>query len=73
MRRFTRPWATFIELASSRPAVIARPSRAVVRKESWWRSAARRLASVVVTATRRMPPPAAVARNSWSLTLAGSQ
>ena len=62
----TRPWATFIELASSSPPVMARPKSAVVRKESPWRSRARRLASVVVTATSRIPPPAAVARSSWS-------
>ena len=67
MRRLTRPWATFIELASSSPAVMARPSRALARKESWWRSLAVRLAWVVLTATMRMPPPAAVARRSWSL------
>ena len=64
MRRLTRPWATFIELANSRPAVIARPSKAVVRKDSPWRRRASALVSLLLTATRRIPPPAAVARSS---------
>ena len=64
MRRLTRPWATFIELASSRPALIARPSRVVVRNERPWRRLASSLVAVVVTATRRIPPAAAVARSS---------
>ena len=66
MRRLTRPWLTFIELASSRPAVIARLSSTVVRNERPWRSRAIWLRPVVVAATIRIPPPAAVARSSWS-------
>ena len=52
--------------ASSRLALIARPSITVVRNERPCRCRASRKVSVVDTATSRIPPCAAVARTSRS-------
>ena len=50
-----------MELASMRPALMARPSITVVMYDKPWRSLASITVSVVDTATSRIPPPAAVA------------